>query len=696
MPDRPTRTLHALTLMLSGGLLSAGSVVMAEPMEYMDVFEIEYATAPRFSPDGEHIVYQRTGSDRMKDRRGARLWIMERDGDNHRPLTGRDASEGGAVWSPDGNRIAFVSSGRDGAELFIHWVGSGDTAVISQLPASPSALAWSPDGEWLAFSMSVKYQPEQYFSIPGKPEGAEWADPPKVIDRTLYRADGQGMLEPSFTQLFVVPADGGSPRQLTEGNFNHGGSVSWTPDGEALLFAANRNDDWEHDLVESELHRVSLADGSITTLTDRNGPDFGPELSPDGDRLAWLGFDDTGISSPITRLYLRAWPDGEIRELTSDLDHSVLDFRWSADSRSLYIIYDKEGDTEIAQLDHDGDRRVLINEVGGDGFGRPYSGGDFDVADDGLVVYTDGRGARPAELTVQNRRGGKRVLTRLNRDLFSRVDFSGIEEVWYESSHDGRRIHGWIAKPPGFDPEQTYPLILEIHGGPHTNYGARFSEEVQLYAAQGYVVLYTNPRGSTSYGEEFANLIHQNYPSEDYDDLMSGVDYMLEQGYIDPERLYVTGGSGGGVLTAWIIGKTDRFRAAVVAKPVINWTSFVLTSDFYPFFTKYWFENPPWEDVQAYWDRSPLSLVGNVTTPTMILTGEADVRTPISESEQYYQALRLRGVESVMVRIPGAFHGIAARPSQLIAKTGYIVDWFDRHGGEESNEDEAQEGEAAE
>jgi acylaminoacyl-peptidase len=242
-------------------------------------------------------------------------------------------------------------------------------------------------------------------------------------------------------------------------------------------------------------------------------------------------------------------------------------------------------------------------------------------------------------------------------------------------------VQGWLVKPPGFDPANRYPLILEIHGGPFANYGPRFAAEMQLYAAAGYVVLYTNPRGSTSYGEEFGNLIHHAYPGQDYDDLMSSVDAAIALGYVDPERLYVTGGSGGGVLTAWIVGNTDRFRAAVVQKPVINWTSFALTADATNFFSRYWFPAPPWERPEEYWRRSPLSLVGKVSTPTMLVTGEQDLRTPIAESEQFYAALKLRGVDTLLVRVPGAPHALDQRPSQLIARIRYILAWFARYGG---------------
>ena len=233
--------------------------------------------------------------------------------------------------------------------------------------------------------------------------------------------------------------------------------------------------------------------------------------------------------------------------------------------------------------------------------------------------------------------------------------------------------------PPDFDAAKDYPLVLEIHGGPFTAYGPHFSVEAQLYAAAGYVVLYTNPRGSTSYGYDFANEIHHNYPGQDYDDLMSGVDAVIERGYIDTRQLFVTGGSGGGVLSAWIVGNTDRFAAAVVAKPVINWISEALYSDISTTVPGYWFEKFPWEDPQEYWRRSPLSLVGNVSTPTMLLTGESDHRTPMPESEQYYQALKLRKIDSALVRVPESSHGIASRPSNQIAKVDSILAWFARY-----------------
>ena len=293
--------------------------------------------------------------------------------------------------------------------------------------------------------------------------------------------------------------------------------------------------------------------------------------------------------------------------------------------------------------------------------------------------FTSGTPQSPADVSV-TQRGKTRRLTQLNAGLFVNKTLAEVRPLAVTSAFDQRAIDAWLALPPNFDPAKKYPLILEIHGCPYAAYGPVFSTDVQLYAAAGYVVLYVNPRGSTSYGQEFANLIHHKYPSEDYDDLMSAVDAAIAQGHVDPKLLYVTGGSGGGVLTAWIVGRTDRFRAAVTQKPVINWASTVLTTDLYTYMPKYWFEKFPWEDPESYWKVSPLSLVGSVKTPTLVLVGDQDFRTPVSDSEQYYQALQLRGVPTGLVKVPGASHGgLTARPSQSAAKASAILAWFQRY-----------------
>ena len=656
-------------------------------LQLEDVFDLEYAADPQIAPDGSQVVYARSFMDKLKDRRRSTLWIMNADGSNHRPITSGNRNDTSPRWSPDGSKLLYVSTDEGRRQLFLRWMDTGQTTKLAQLDASPRNIEWSPDGEWLAFSMFVKEASSSWVNLPGKPEGAEWAAPAIVVDELQYRGDGQGFYEKGHTHLFVLPAEGGTPRQLTRGDFDHNGGIAWTPDGESLVFSANRRIDSEYDPRNSEVYEVDVASGNVMQLTDRQGPDANPVVSPNGRHIAYLGYDDRYQGYQVTKLYVMDRDGSNARVVTADLDRTVQSPTWSTDGRGLFFQYSTEGNTRIAYASLDGSVQDLAKDAGGLSLGRPYSGSSFSVADNNAFVYTYSRPEFPADLVI-GRMGSSdtKRLTHLNEDVLGHKVLGEVEEIWYESSFDGRKIQGWIAKPPDFDPEKKYPLLLEIHGGPFANYGDRFSAEVQLFAAAGYVVLYTNPRGSTSYGEEFGNLIHHNYPGEDYDDLMSGVDAVIAKGYIDENNLFITGGSGGGVLTSWSIGKTDRFTAAVVAKPVINWYSFVLTADAGGTFYKYWFPGYPWENEEHYMKRSPISLVGNVTTPTMLLTGEADYRTPMSETEQYYAALKLQDVETVMVRIPGASHSIAARPSNLMAKVAYILKWFDMHTADDTIE----------
>ena len=669
-------------LLIAAGLVSTA---FADDHSFMntDVFELEVAANPQISPDGSRIAYTRRSMDIMTDRPVSNIWIIDADGGNHRPLLSGASSFSDQAWSPNGDRLAYVTrvDGR-GPQIHVMWMDSERSGALTNLRRPPANLSWSPDGKWIAFTLFVPGEDTSLAKPPAKPEGAEWAPPVTVIESVRYRADGAGYLEPGNTHIFVLSADGGTPRQLTSGEYNHGGGLQWTPDGKAIVFAANRQDDWIFDPVESELWSVDVASGEMTQLTDRNGPDGGPEISPDGSKIAYIGFDDEKMGNHSRQVYILDLRSGDIRMLVGDLDREVDDVRWAGSSNRLYIVYDDYGDKVIAQLSLDDKLNVIARDVGGVSIGRPYSSGGISVANNGAFAYTSGTSVRPADISVGRGTRATRRITDLNGDLLDNKSIGAAEEIRWKSSADGLEIQGWIVKPPDFDAAKKYPLILEIHGGPFATYGPHFSAEVQLYAAAGYVVLYSNPRGSTSYGADFANEIHHNYPGQDYDDLMSGVDAMLETGYIDENNLFVTGGSGGGVLSAWIVGKTDRFAAAVVAKPVINWISTVLMTDISTFMPEYWFADYPWEDPDAYWVRSPLSLVGNVTTPTALLTGEEDFRTPMADSEQYYQALKLRKIDTALIRVPGAPHGIAGRPSHLIAKADNILAWFERYRSE--------------
>lgn len=644
--------------------------------EPRDVFELEWVSDPRFTPDGSRVIYMRNSMDVMTDRRRSSVWTVDLDGNDHRPLLSGGARYSSPRLSSDGRRLLYVSDAEGSPQLHVMWMDSLQTARLTQLTRAPSNPAWSPDGKWIAFTQFVPGKRQPMVQLPAPPEGAKWAPRPREIQSVRYRRDGQGMLEEGHVQLFLLDEDGGTPRQLTRGDYNSGPPV-WLPGSAGILISSNRSPNWEYEPRDSELHEISLS-GEIRTLTRREGPDSDPAVSPDGKTIAYTGYDDRGLSYANKVLYVMARDGGRSRALTQDLDRSVSSPQWHPDGEGIYVLYGDQGSTRVALIGLGGEISPVVTDAGGLSLGRPYGVGAYRAGREG-VVYTAASTQRPPDVGFAPAAGKARRLTRLNEDLLDDRVLGSVEAVSYDSPVDGRPIDGWIIKPPDFDPSLKYPLILEIHGGPYAYYGPYFSTELQLMASAGYVVLYTNPRGSTGYGAEFANLIHQNYPSQDYDDLIAGVDFVLEQGYADPDNLFVTGGSGGGILTAWIVGKTDRFRAAVASKPVINWISISGTSDIYVTFSKYWMPGPVWEDYETYWKYSPLSLVGNVTTPTMLLTGESDLRTPISETEQYYQALKLRRVETAMVRIPGAAHGIAQRPSHLVAKVSYILAWFEKY-----------------
>lgn len=644
------------------------------PLQLDDVFELEFAADPQPSPDGKQLVFVRNWMDRKQDRRRSSLWVMATDGSNLQALTDRNIDAHSPRWSPQGDRLAFISGG----QIHLLWLDTGRTAQLSTTERSPGSLSWSPNGEWLAFSMFTPEAKPAPVHLPGKPEGANWAAPAKYIDNMNYRADGAGYLASGYQQLYLISAQGGSAIQLTEGPFNHGGAVSWHPNGQALFFSANRHENWQEQPNNTEIFKLTIASRELTQLTKRFGPDSRPVVSPNGQFIAYLGFDDRRLSSQNNRLYVMNIDGSKQRALTADLDRGISGFEWQENSRGLIISYDDKGSGILAEQPLNGKHKVLAEDLGGLSYSRPYSGGQFALGRKNEVFYTQSSTQYPAELaSVSGRK--KTTLTQLNHDLVAKRSIGAVEEIWYQSTVDNKAIQGWIMYPPGFDASKKYPLILEIHGGPHTAYGPVFAMELQLLAAKGYVVLYTNPRGSTSYGEAFANEIHHNYPSHDFNDLMDGVDAVLARGFINEKELFITGGSGGGVLTTWTIGHTDRFAAAVAVNPVINWYSFVLSADMYNYFTQYWFPGLPWDMPEHYLKHSPISHVGKVKTPTMLFTGEADHRTPISETEQYYQALQLRGIESAMVRVPGASHALHTRPSNLMAKPAYITYWFDKY-----------------
>lgn len=672
---------HAGFLLLLLLLPLPGAAADLPRLQSADLFDLRYVSDVEIAPDGRHIAYVRDVHDIMSDSMVSNLWMVAADGSGHRPLAAGSTSVQSPRFSPSGDRLAWVAKDERGkSQIIVRWMDSGQTAPVTRLTESPSNLAWSPDGRWIAFTMRVPAEKPSLAKPPKKPEGAEWAPDPVVIDSVVYRFDGRGYLDPGFSHVFVVPADGGAARQLTSGDFNHDGALAWMPDGSGLVVSANRSANWQYERDESDLYRVAVADGAIERLTELPGVESNPAVSPDGRRIAFQRDDHQGRQYSVEQIAVVGSDGADPRILTADLNRTTANPVWAADSRHIYFSYDDRGERKVARTDLDGGIDTLIDRISGTTIGRPYLSGDFAVAGDGTIAFAAGTAQRPADVHVRSRRGDVRRLTDLNANLLGKRALGQVHEIVYESTVDGTPIQGWYLTPPDFDPDQDYPLILEIHGGPHLAYGPHFSAEMQRYAAEGYVVFYDNHRGSSSYGREFGLKLEHKYSSrDDFGDHMSGIDVLIDKGFIDPERLYITGGSAGGIAAAYAIGLTDRFRAAAVAKPVINWISKTLTGDIYTTQIEHQFPGLPWEEFEHYWKRSPLSLVGNVTTPTLLITGEDDFRTPMSETEQYYQALKLRRVETVMVRLPETSHGIASRPSRLIAKIDNILAWFQRH-----------------
>ena len=664
------------TILLSINIIYSQSNNKFKPI---DVFSLEYVSNPKISPDGKKVLYVRNFKDIMTDKNHSNIWIIDFDGKNNTPLTTGNKNDFDPTWSNSGDKFTYKSNSDDTVQLYLYVLGQKSNQKLTNLQNSVSSVDWSEDDKYLVFTSFVEKPSVSLIKMPEKPKGAKWNDPASEIDGIKYRSDGRGYLNQGFSQVFILPTEGGTPRQITFLN-NNASSPKWLAKNK-IIFSANLHEDSDLEPRNSEIYSINIISEKITPLTSRLGPDYSPVVSPDKKEIAYLGFDEKYLGYQQSNLYIMSNNGKEIRNISENFNRNISNINWSADGKGLYFQYDDKGMTKLAYMSISGKLKNIVDQLGGMTLGRPYSGGTYSISKNNRYAYTLGNVYSPSDLAVGYNTSFKR-LTALNKDLFDHKELGNVEEVWFKSSFDERQIQGWLVKPPNFDPSKKYPLILEIHGGPFSNYGFRFSAEIQLFASKGYMVLYTNPRGSTSYGKEFANLIHHNYPNQDYDDLMSGVDHILKRSYVDEENLFVTGGSGGGVLTAWIIGKTTRFKAAVVAKPVINWYSFVLYADNINIYYKYWFPGAPWDNLEHYMKRSPISYVANVKTPTMLLTGEQDFRTPIAESEQFYAGLKLNKVESMLVRIPGASHGIAARPSNLITKVNAITTWFEKYRDE--------------
>ena len=629
--------------------------------------DLESVSNPQISPDGARIVYTRGWVDKMNDRRESSIWIMNADGNKNHFLV--DGS--GPLWSPDGTRIAYTASGEpEGSQIFVRWMDDeGATTQITRLEKGPGGIAWSPDGESISFSMNVDGEPAWSVNPPGRPDGATWTEGPKVVTRADYRQDRQGFVDEGWQHIFVLPAEGGTPRQLTNGDWNHS-TGRWTADGSELLFSSLRTEDSELSWRESEIYAVNVATEEIRQLTTRRGQDTGPLPSPRGDLVAYRGSDFNTDTYRNSGVYLMNLDGSGSRLISGDFDRNINNMEWAHDGSGVYVTISYQGARNVHFISAQG----TVSEV----TSGAHMLGLSSFTDQGFAVATLSSPQVPADIVSFDLDGPItfRQLTNVNDDIMAGVTLADVEEIWYESL-DGFQIQGWIIKPPDFDPSEKYPLMLSIHGGPHGMYNVGFNFAWQEHAANGYVILYTNPRGSSGYGSPFGNAIKNAYPGKDFNDLMNGVDLVISRGYVDEENMFVYGCSGGGVLTSWVVGHTNRFAAASANCPVTNWLSFVGTTDGIGWYRN--FEKFPWDDPSEHLRRSPLMYVGNVTTPTMLMTGVDDLRTPMPQTEEYYAALKVMGVETAMIRFNNEWHGTSSTPSNFLRTQLFLREWFKRH-----------------
>jgi dipeptidyl aminopeptidase/acylaminoacyl peptidase len=631
--------------------------------------DMETVSDPQLSPDGGQIIYTRGWVDKMNDRRESALWIMNPDGSRNRFLV----KGSGARWSPSGDRIAYTAPTEPrGTQIFVRWMDAeGATSQVTRVDQAPSGIAWSPDGKQISFSMLVEDRNTWPIKMPKAPAGAKWTETPRIVERLNYRRDRTGFTDNGYRQTFVVPASGGTPRQLTNGNSDQAGS-EWTPDGKSILFSGLRSENAEYQWRESEIYAVDVADGSIRQLTKHKGPDANPSVSPDGKRIAYTGYDWSTDTWTDSKIYLMNIDGSGSRLVSSDWDRAPSALRWAADGSGLYFTAQNEGSQNLYFLSLAAGSKVQQITKG------THMLNVSDISGRGVVVGTLTSPQQPGDVITFDLKapGSIKQLTAVNEDVLAGKKLGDVKEIWY-TSVDGMKIQGWYITPPDFNPSRKYPLQLHIHGGPHSMYGVGFNFGWQEHAANDYVILYTNPRGSTGYGSAFGNAIKNAYPSKDFDDLMAGVDAVIAKGFVDPQNLFVTGCSGGGVLTAWTVGHTDRFAAASANCPVIDWLSFVGTTDGASWY--YNFAKLPWDDPSEHIKRSPLTYVGNVKTPTMLMTGVNDLRTPMPQTEQFYSALKLRGVPTAMIRFNDEWHGTTSNPSNFMRTQLYLRYWFEKY-----------------
>ena len=675
-----------------------------------DIFSFVWIGDPQVSPDGTRVAFVRTTVNEKKDGYNTAIWTVSTATGETRQLTNgpRDSTP---RWSPDGQYLMFVRapevSGRvDPPQLFMLAMAGGEPFQFTTVPRGAGGPQWSPDGKMIAFYNGATDEELAKAAAKSQPQPSPSASPAasperesdvRVINRAVYRANGSGYIDfkhPQHIWVITAPKTGDekvTPKQLTKGHFDDN-SAFWSKDSTHLYFQTDYTDEPYYELPRTDLYTITVTGGEPSKLTSFDMGAFGFVVSPDGKQVAFVAT----VSQPV-RSYTQPdlWvmdlaANAKPRNLTANFDFDIAGGLtgdntaprggggnppvWSADGRSILSVYVKEGKANVGSFD------VASGKLSDVTTGNQAVVNFRTVPDASKYALLISTPTRVGDLYWLDKPGGQpKQLTHVNDELFSKLNLTEPEEMWY-TSFDGKKIQTWIQKPSDFDPHKKYPLILNIHGGPHAAYGFIFDHEFQWMAAKGYVVLYPNPRGSTSYGQEFGNIIQHNYPGDDYKDLMAGVDELIKRGYIDEKKMGVTGGSGGGLLTNWTIGQTTRFAAAVSQRDIADWADWWYTADF-TLFQPSWFKAPPFEDPEDYRRRSPITYINKVQTPLMLILGEADYRTPTgSGGEAMFRALKYRKIPTVMVRFPNETHELSrsGQPWHRVERLEHIVGWFDK------------------
>lgn len=682
-------------------LFSALAAAQKRAITETDLFDFVWVGDPQISPDGSKVAFVRVTVNSAKTNYDTSIWSTRLDGSGDPVRLSSGNRDTTPRWSPDGRYLAFVRAGEapgptSAPQIYLLPTAGGEAFALTNVPRGAGGPVWSPDSKWIAFGSSAN--PEDIAKQGKPPTPGERESDVRVITRAVYRSDGGGYNDPTRpNHLWVIetpgsPADKPTPKQLTSGQFSEG-NFTWAADNSRIYFSTNRTPEPYYETPKTQIYSVAPAGGEPTLLTRLEMGVGGLSLSPDGRRFAFVG---SQVHTPVKSYtqpdlwVLDVAPNAQPKNLTTAFDFDIGSGLtgdqappragggnlpiWSADGRSITVGFAKEGRLNLATVDAASGRLAELTK--GDHAVMLYRASN----DRSKLVFLLSTPTRIGDLFVADARGANaRQLTRFNDPLMAKLNLTEPDDVWY-NSFDGKQAQTWIQKPPDFDPNKKYPLILNIHGGPHAAYGYIFSHEFQWMAAKGYVVVYPNPRGSTSYGQDFGNIIQHAYPGDDHKDLMIAVDETIKRGYIDESKLGITGGSGGGVLTNYAVTQTDRFAAAVSQRDISNWASWWYTADFAQFQPS-WFKGAPFEDVEGFRERSAITHVAKIKTPMMFILGEADHRTPpYAGGEELFRALKYRKVPTVMVRFPNASHDLSrtGNPWHRIERLQHIVGWFDK------------------